>query len=124
MRAMLVWVLVALWVPLTSHCLLETAGVIPMDECCSPSAQAPPDAHGQCTDGCRSFEEGLYKVQDNLDCCLGAPPVGRVTVKALEPSPGQFQAVDSIVFWPPATLHLAEFLITTSLPIRGPSLVS
>jgi hypothetical protein len=55
-RAIVCAVLLILWMPATSHCALEEAGLLPATACCESSAEA------HCAgDVCRQLESGLYK---------------------------------------------------------------
>lgn len=58
-------VLVAVWVPATSHCLLVALSGLESLACCSHEEPAPVAPHdSDChTDTCASVESGLYKVE-------------------------------------------------------------
>ncbi len=60
MRRIFPWLallLATLWLPMTGHCSLESAGIL------SSKAANPCTCHGQtgCTDGCSTVEDGNYR---------------------------------------------------------------
>ena len=111
--------LLAMWLPATVHCELESVGILPMDECCE--TQGP--GNHRCDSGCNIVEDGGIKTE----CVnvLPAPPMVCIvlpelsllpvthTLRAVKPHQTNFE-----------NNHLPQFLIGTALPIRGPSLAS
>jgi len=112
--------MLAVWLPATSHCMLETAGIIPTDECCQTPEFPTQDPH-DCRDGCASFEDSFYKVKEQIPGDL-TPFQILVSLPAIEPTVVAPSVMNS--GWPPGALSLREFVIRTSQPIRGPSIVS
>lgn len=117
-------VLLVLWMPVTSHCYLELAGLIPNDDCCSQSEATPPGHGDPCESGCKLVEKAGYKIQDNQP----VPPVAIVLLPLFlqpalpEPPPEEFSA--RMAAWPPDALCLPQFTARTALPVRAPSFAS
>lgn len=111
--------LLAAWLPATVHCELETAGIVPMDECCADQSQQD----HRCEGGCSVVEDRGFKTE----ClhALVAPPSLSILLPALavrtllEPSHEQRPHPEAFKIY-----HLPQFVIRTALPIRGPSLAS
>ncbi|HVR34304.1 MAG TPA: hypothetical protein VMS21_00470 [Methylomirabilota bacterium] len=60
--------LLALWVPLTSHCLLEGARVLPSMVCCDEGGGDCGPVEPACEgDACGVVESALYKVDERTD---------------------------------------------------------
>ncbi|MDB6025403.1 MAG: hypothetical protein JWM68_1626 [Verrucomicrobiales bacterium] len=112
-----------LWVPLTSHCYLEDAGVFQesADKCCadesSQSAKEDP-----CDTGCKLVEKAAGKVQNNQRFVI--PILALISIVIVPQATEVASQTDKVMMWPPETLHLPQFVVTTALPVRGPSLVS
>ncbi len=106
---------------MTNHCCLEMAGILPTDECCV-AEDSTTTSGDPCDTECKLVEKTGYKTETNQKIQVVVP----FLISLLASSPEQFSNSVSanIHFWPPDALHLPQFLITTSLPIRGPSLVS
>ena len=117
-KFILTMVLLALWVPATVHCELESAGLVPMDECCQTEAN-----NHRCDSGCNVVEDGGIKTECQM--LAPAPPETGVILTNLsaipvpdlprekQPRPEAFKIH-----------HLPQFVIHTALPIRGPSFAS
>ena len=115
--------LIALWVPITSHCYLEQAGIIPFDECCASDAAAPTQTD-PCDSGCKVVEKaGNYKTQNEQKISAPAILVTYCVETLLLPKV-DLPPRGRIVSWPPDTLSLAQFVACTALPVRAPSFVS
>lgn len=76
-RRLAVVLLAALWLPATSHCRLEGAGLIFAADCCSGQEHATEasDAHGCADDGCEVVERG-YTAPTSASLKLSAPTTG------------------------------------------------
>ena len=115
--------LMVLWVPLTSHCYLEDSGLFQSawEKCCSDedsqSAKADP-----CDAGCKLVEKGAGKIQDNQR--LIVPIISLLAAIHVVPAPATISLHNEVTFWPPETLHLTQFVASTALPVRAPSLLS
>lgn len=107
-----------MWLPATVHCELETAGILPMDECCETDG-----SNHRCESGCNVVENGGPKTE-----CVNPVPVppqlfvilpDLSTIPLREPDqPLDVGSFDSSAY------HLPQFVVRTALPIRGPSLAS
>ena len=69
-RLIVVWVLAAVWLPATSHCLLGAAGWLP-EFCCEEESShdddgATHDEHNEC-DVCTAIESGDYNFSKPVD---------------------------------------------------------
>jgi hypothetical protein len=111
-------ILLVVWLPATSSCLLERVSVIQKDECCPPKDSVPQDRSGS---ACCSLAAGNYKMDqsevvvfapDTLDTTLrGADLVARFPTKYF-----QSEVLLSKSSW--------QFLERAALPIRAPSFAS
>lgn len=125
-RSIVAVLLVALWVPLTAHCQLESMGALPAllhcaDEC-APSGSGPDGDD----DSCAAVESASYKVDDEQPAVAAplSPPFFLARLCCLNPVlrvHGFTQA--------PATADSAlpvawQFFLRAALPIRAPSLAS
>lgn len=122
LKAVSMFVLLALWLSASNHCYLELAGILPPDNC-HTEEKSSSSSGDPCESGCKVTEKAGYKTQDHEKLVLLA--VMLPLVIEFEPAaqvlPNQFSKITT---WPPETLHLPQFLIRTALPVRGPSLVS
>lgn len=111
--------IMAAWLPATVHCELETAGLVPVDECCADDSQRDHRCEGDCS----VVEDRGFKTECMLtlvtppEICILLPDLAvRTLVEPLhekQPHPEAFKIH-----------HLPQFVIRTALPIRGPSLAS
>jgi len=113
--------LLTLWVPATSHCLLERAGVIPIAGCCAKSLGDC--SQGDCATGCGVVESTLAKSSTQTPH-LSLPRL--IVAQVLPPLTPQASTQIALgwLFWPPDNFRLAEFLAHRTLPVRAPSLES
>lgn len=118
--------LVAVWLPATSHCLLVALSGLESLACCSHETPAPVAPHDKdChTDTCGSVESGLYKVEIGqpvapaplltlalFDCW---EPVGQSTPGLSTPGASD----------PPAELLPSlHFRTRAALPSRAPNVI-
>jgi len=119
-------VFLVLWLPLTSHCLLEGAGLMPdILRCCDTCA---PDGKDQgCEDdACCSLESTAYK----LDCERPAfipPALGLllpVLFHSVEPPAAPQNSLGFLSVASPELPVTWQFSCRTALPPRAPSFVS
>ncbi len=117
-------VLLALWVPITSHCLLERVSGLPFLACASDDA-----TKGNCdddADGCQTVESASYRTEDSQ------PVVADFTfaIALLAPavsfaSPPLKDSAVALFAEPPSDLPSAwQFTFRTALPPRAPSFAS
>jgi hypothetical protein len=116
--------LLVLWVPVTSHCYLEMAGVIPQDNCCSQGESKLPAKGDPCESGCKIVEKAGYKIQDNRSVLPVVVLLLPSFLQPARPAPPAEGNSARIVAWPPDTLRLPQFIARTALPVRAPSSAS
>jgi hypothetical protein len=114
-------VLLAIWLPVTSHCALEMAGLLPTDDCCAN------DSSGHCAkDNCDELESNLIKPSAESTLVKG-PMLWCAclicAVAAIEPRTDLMVArvrvpIDFSDDWVPGW----SFEHRTALPARAPSL--
>ena len=116
--------MVALWLPITSHCYLEDAGILKNDagsEWCADANSHPGNAD-PCDSGCKMVEKTGFKFQE--DERQIAPTVISAVIVLLS-TPSKLSPPSPEVFlWPPDSLHLVHYIAQTALSPRAPSLVS
>jgi len=66
------WLLVALWLPVTQHCLVETITGLGYLSCCTHSDAIPHQDNDCDEDACAVVESGDYFVPDNSFCLVPA----------------------------------------------------
>jgi hypothetical protein len=113
--------LLTLWVPATSHCLLEKAGVIPIAGCCAKSLTDSPQ--DDCGAGCGVVERTLVK-SPTQTTNISLPSFIIAQLLPLLPPQASTQIALGCLFWPPDNFRLAEFLAHRTIPVRAPSLES
>jgi hypothetical protein len=123
-RSMAALLLLALWLPATSHCLMESAGLMPTalscaDEC-SPGAPAGQDTE----DLCASLESASYKAGD--DDALTIVPSFLPALALVFVLPESFSGATTSPLFPtvspPALRVTWQFVQRAALPVRSPSL--
>jgi hypothetical protein len=125
MRARIVAInvlLLTLWVPATSHCLMEKAGLIPIAGCCAKSL-TDCSQEDDCSAGCGVVESTLAKSPTQTTSISLSSLIIAQLSPLLKPQASK-QIVLSCLFWPPDNFRLAEFLAHRTLPVRAPSSVS
>lgn len=115
--------LVAIWLPATLHCQLESAGFSGGSDCCAVDEVTVPS--GDCADdACPALEQALYKESSSL--LKVAAPAGGVCfaggtcpLPAFLPQPALSPARHA----PPRELRVAwQFISRAAPPARAPSL--
>ena len=118
--------LLALWVPATMHCALETVPGFSFLQWCCAGNEAPLPDHDCSQDSCGAVESGFYKIEDNPTV---APAVALLLAFAgwecvAEP-PAEFAPHFAPVSSAPLELPRCwQFSYRTALPPRAPSLVA
>lgn len=120
------WLLLAVWLPVTSHCLLELAEFIPLDDCCAASSSSTGSHQDGADDACNTLESASYKVDDNAAVLI--PPAVGLLVCVLAPLEdlsvaAQFSS-DFLTVAPPNLPVTWQFSYRAALPIRAPSAAS
>jgi hypothetical protein len=114
--------LLILWVPATSHCLMENAGIIPIAGCCAKSL-TDCTQDDNCATGCDLVESTLVKSPtQTTSISLSSLTIAQL-LPLLAPETSK-QIALSCLFWPPDNFRLAEFLAHRTLPVRAPSSAS
>jgi hypothetical protein len=116
--------LLALWVPLTSHCLLEGAQLLPSMVCCDEGGGECGPIEPACEgDACGVVESALYKVDERTDAVFPVEgeefqtsvPAGDSMVFEARLVTGARTSVgnrDSIPW---------QFLVRAAMPVRAPA---
>lgn len=117
-KIILTLVLLAVWLPTTAHCGLESFGALPVEECCTEES---PGAH-QCESGCGIVEDGGFKTECAHD--LPVPPNTLAIIGDLARSATAISAPLDRPLPPFEAGYLPQFVIQTALPIRAPSIAS
>jgi hypothetical protein len=113
--------LLTLWVPATSHCLMERAGMIVVAGCCAKSLGDY--SQDDCATGCGVVESTFINspaqtTNVSLPSLIIAQLLPLLTPQVSTP------IVLSCLYWPPGNFRLAEFLAHRTLRVRAPSLES
>lgn len=124
LRVITLWLL-ALWLPATNHCLLESAtGLEFLQSCCPEPA---PHSNASCkTDSCFEVESGAYRLEEQISLLL--PPCPKATIPGESP-PSLYQAPQHHFLirqlWPPPEWAPPRHLAwpVTAQP-RAPSVIS
>jgi hypothetical protein len=113
--------LLTLWVPATSHCLMERAGMVSIAGCCAKSLGD--SSQDDCPTGCGVIESTLVK-SPTQTTNISLPSLIITHLLPLLAPQASPQIALSCLFWPPDNFRLAEFLAHRALPVRAPSLES
>ncbi|MBI4325526.1 MAG: hypothetical protein HY674_09710 [Chloroflexi bacterium] len=114
--------LLALWVPVTAHCRLESIPVFSFLVCCGHD-DAVPHQDSDCEeDACGTVESGAYRIAQNAPWLLGLAPIicCVLTEVPVAPEPPHMTAAAL----PPELPVSWQFSFRTALPPRAPSFVS
>ena len=122
-RKLALVMLLALWVPATSHCLLVAVSGLESLACCDHAEeQAAPEHEDECeTDSCSVVESGLYKAESQI---VTAPVPERLIVLFELPEPPtpvsslRALALQSSLPWD--LLPRIPFETRAALPARAP----
>ena len=110
--------------PVTSHCYLELAGLIPKDDCCAQGESMPAGNGDPCEIGCKLVEKAGYKIQDNQPVPPAAVVLLPVFLQPARPQPPPEEFSARMAAWPPDNLFLPQFTARTTLPVRAPAFAS
>jgi hypothetical protein len=110
-------VLLAVWLPATSLCLLEQAFLIQKDDCC-PSSQTPSSGERPGS-ACCSLAAGNYKIEHvEVTLFVAVSEVDAPIPEFVFPSPRS--TVDEMLFCQQSW----QFLARAAPPVRAPSFAS
>jgi len=116
--------LLALWVPATMHCTLETTPGFSFLQSCCGADEAPPLDQDCAQDLCSVVESGLYKIED--PSTFAPSLVVLLTFAALdwmaEPPAASVPDFFPASTAPPDLPKVWQFSQRTALPPRAPSL--
>jgi hypothetical protein len=125
MRAVVAGVLAALWVVVSSHCLLEEVAAFSFLSCAAACAgESTPASH--CDDAaCQVLESGQYvtSVQPKPPVVAPGIMVLDLTVAAETRTPPELSA-GVLTGAPPGLPKTWQFLLRAALPPRAPSLIA
>lgn len=112
------------WMPIISHCLLETLSETAFTSCCAESSSESDD----CTDkGCCAVEFASYQSLRNEELAP-APVISLLFVTdlpaAIDQSLPAEVSLGVLTAAPPEYTHVWQFVSRTALPVRAPSFVS
>ena len=125
-----IWVvaLALLWVPITSHCQLESIpSLTALLSCCNHEDASAPHEDQDCQqDACASVESGDYRTQEH-EALLLTPD--RASVEAAAVAVERSSQADEVSLGilktaPPEQHHIWQFAFRTALPVRAPSFAS
>ena len=118
--------LLLVWLPATSLCLVERAGWLANDDCCPSSAPKSPPGKPSNDTTCCALASASYKADDYSRLHIAAPLfIGVLIFEALaaEAEPSRFiRKADDL--GPPNLLKTWQFTFRAALPPRAPSLAS
>ena len=125
LRKTVALLLLALWVPVTAHCKLETLSGLDFLACVEHQDSVPHQDSDCKEDVCASVESGNYRVEDNpplilLPLAIVAP----VDIDWLADDPWPEPIISAETHAPPELSRLWQFSCRTALPPRAPSLAS
>jgi hypothetical protein len=125
-KAMLALLLALAWVPLTSHCLLESACGFEFLRCAADTQGSPanPDHCGD--NGCCSVEEASYQTPSHQEtvCVFALTLLSSELSADSECSFRPQVTLGPLTSAPPELSTAWQFSSRTALPSRAPSLVS
>lgn len=127
-RLIVVWILAAVWLPATTHCLLGAAGWLP-EFCCESEHQhdgdeQSRDEHNEC-DVCTAIESGDYNfskpvdIDFNFDAALAWEHVFRLPIPA-----SAERCILLSTRAPPGLAKRWAFMIRAAIPGRAPSFLA
>jgi len=115
-------VLLALWMPVTAHCKLETLSGLDFLACVEHQDSVPHQDSDCKEDVCASVESGDYRVEDNPP--LNLLPLAIVTpteIDWLADDPRPELIIPAKTYSPPELPRFWQFSFRTALPPRAPS---
>jgi hypothetical protein len=121
--------LLALWLPATLHCQLETIPGLEFLSCCQhPDGDKGAAQHERdcANDGCAEVESGLYTLEKTqVAPAKSLLELAPVSIAPTETRPPQDHAALPDLSSPPPELDSTwHFLVRAALPVRAPALAS
>ena len=118
--------MLALWLPATSLCLVERAGWISNDNCCPSSSEEPQSSQPSGDSACCALASGSYKLGDQQGLTTN-PPVGTAVILTRLAELASLPHASPAIARKPIPPELSvtwQFSFRTALPPRAPALVS
>ena len=117
--------MLAVWLPVTSHCWLEQIPGLSFLVCCDHGDTAPHQDSDCDTDGCASVENGFYKIEDaKVIALLPACVLVLHLTLLMEQSPPEISSGFLPTVAPPELGKTWQFSYRAAAPPRAPSLAS
>jgi hypothetical protein len=124
-KTIVAMVLLVLWVPATSLCLVERAGWLANDDCCPSTTKEAPTSPANESSPCCWLASGSYKSNDDTPVLIQAqftPLVIAFTLNSFADPSRDFILPSEL---PPPELAVGwQFSFRTALSPRAPSFVS
>ena len=117
--------LLALWVPVSMHCTLETMPTFSFLQCCCGEDEGQQQA-GDCEeDVCGAVESGCYKIEDNPTLAAGLVVMLVLATDWVTEAASNAASLIEVPSTPPPELpRVWQFSYRTALPPRAPSFVA
>jgi hypothetical protein len=115
--------LLALWMPVTMHCALETVPGFSFLQWCCGGEQASEQDHDCSQDSCGVVESGFYKIEEHATAVPGLALVLALAAWDWVDEPLSDTALDLLPTSsaPPGLPRFWQFSYRTALPPRSPS---
>jgi hypothetical protein len=118
-------VLAILWVPITTHCAVETLSGYALWVCCFETKDSPHQSNACQEDGCSVVESGHYRIEDdagNIPVPVLLLSIALTRLTEAEFAPVISQPIPRLS--PPELLCAWQFSSRAALPVRAPSIAS
>jgi hypothetical protein len=115
--------LLALWLPVTMHCTLETLPTFSFLQSCCGTEDSAPVSQDCAADVCGEVESGDYRLEEHLAAAPDLPLLLACAPGAFRPEPAAGPAPDRFptALAPPELPRLWRFAQRAALPPRAPS---
>jgi hypothetical protein len=118
------WLMLVIWLPATSLCLVERAGWLSADECCQKSATDTSPANSTEKTACCALGSSSYKANEN-ERLLSLPFDFLATLDFVPASSHLVEGYCNAATQAPPDLSVTwQFSFRTALPPRAPSPLS
>jgi hypothetical protein len=126
LKTVVALMLLALWMPATSLCLIERAGWFANDNCCPSSSQSAPNSQSSGEATCCALASATYEANNNQTVAVASPIVAFLVLWDLTAVVEELNTPQSVSLSPsPPDLPVTwQFSLRTALPPRAPSFVS
>lgn len=123
LRPLLAALLVILWMPLTSLCLVQACGVVQKGDCCPDERSTPVSNPHECDQACGLIASG--NINHHTQSVNVQPPSADlffILTAVIQPPPAVFGDVEFPSSAPPTLGGSWLFSFRVALPARAPSL--